>query len=88
MGEAGLPLREDTFNTLMEGALSSDNPAAVPRLFRQLSELDLRPDSLSYMSLLTALGRLSRPDRAVSLQTRVMVFCRWLLACLHVLMTF
>jgi pentatricopeptide repeat protein len=66
MGEEGVHPREDTFNTLMEGALAAENPDMVPNLFRQLLSLKLRPDSLSYTSLITALSRLSRSEAAVS----------------------
>ena len=66
MGEEGVHPREDTFNTLMEGALTADNPEMVPNLFKQLLGLRLRPDSLSYTALITALSRLSRYEAAVS----------------------
>ena len=66
MGEAGVHPREDTFNTLMEGALQNQDADLVPQLFQQLISLDLEPDSLSYTALITALARLSKPDVAVS----------------------
>lgn len=65
MSQAGVQPREDTFNTLMEGALMNDDPQLAVQLFRQLGRLDLRPDSLSYTALITALARLSRTNQAV-----------------------
>lgn len=75
MGEEGVHPREDTFNTLMEGALTAANPEMVPNLFKQLLGLRLRPDSLSYTSLITALSRLSRSEAAVSQLCRTRVLC-------------
>lgn len=65
MMKAGISLREDTFNTLMTAALENNDTQVVPNLFSQLLSLNLRPDSLSYTSLITALSRLSRPEAAV-----------------------
>ncbi len=66
MMKLGIRLREDTFNTLMTAALENDNTEVVPSMFNQLLSLNLRPDSLSYTALITALARLSRPEAAVS----------------------
>ena len=66
MIKSGINLREDTFNTMMTGALQNDNMQVVPNMFSQLLSLNLRPDSLSYTALITALARLSRPEAAVS----------------------
>ena len=65
MDQAGVPPREDTFNTIMEACLQRGDPVLVPPLFRQLQDLDLRPDSVSYTALITALSRLSHPTGAV-----------------------
>lgn len=65
MGEDGIHPREDTFNTLMDGALQNNDPQLVPQLFRQLVNLQLNPGSLSYTALITALARLSQPEAAV-----------------------
>ena len=66
MMKLGVKLREDTFNTLMTAALENDNTEVVPSMFNQLLSLNLRPDSLSYTVLITALARMSRPEAAVS----------------------
>lgn len=66
MMKLGIRLREDTFNTLMNAALENDNTEVVPSMFNQLLSLNLRPDSLSYTALITALARMSRTEAAVS----------------------
>ena len=71
MIRAGIGLREDTFNTLMTAALENENTEVVPSMFNQLLSLKLKPDSLSYTALITALSRLSRPEAAVSPTSRV-----------------
>lgn len=69
MSSQGITLREDTFNTLMASALKTDDTQLVPNLFSQLLSLNLRPDSLSFTALITALSRLYKPEEAVSFIT-------------------
>ena len=65
MAEDGITPREDTYNTLMNCALSSDNADKVPQLFDQLAELSLQPNSLSYNALITAFARMQNSSAAV-----------------------
>ena len=67
MSEEGITPREDTYNTLMSAALASGNVKQVPELFDQLVNQSLTPSSLSYTSLITALGRMRDSTEAVSL---------------------
>ena len=65
MADDGITPREDTYNTLMNCALSSDNADKVPQLFDQLAELSLQPNSLSYNALITAFARMQNSSAAV-----------------------
>lgn len=65
MMQGGIRPREDTFNTLMTAALENNDAEVVPNLFNQLLSLNLKPDTLSYTALITALSRLNRPEAAV-----------------------